>query len=66
MSEPELAVSISDTEFTIGELQQFLDTARAVDGIPGNCLVAVTHSLDKPPVYTLTASSAFRKKYSDD
>lgn len=59
----EIAVIITGSEFTIGELQELLDTARGVDGIPANALVAVTHDhRDDPTTYTLTISSADRNK----
>ena len=65
MAEPETYVAITDTEFTVGELQEFLDTVRGVDAMPANALIAVRHqirTISNSPVYTLTASTAYRSK----
>ena len=62
-TEPEIAVTITDSEFTLGELQSFIDTAQAVDQMPANALVAITHQTGQgPTLYTVTASTAFRSK----
>lgn len=63
MTQPEITVHITDTEFTIAELQEFLDTARGVEGIPNDGLVVVKRvGLENPPVYMLSASTEYRGK----
>lgn len=62
MTDPEITVHITDVEFTIAELQEFLDTARSVDGIPNDGLVTVTKNIENPITYTLRASTEFRSK----
>lgn len=63
MTDPEIAVTLTDTEFSLGELESFIATARGVDQIPGDALVAITHVIGQgPTLYTLTASSSFRSK----
>lgn len=68
MTEPEITVSIRATEFTVRELQEFLDTIRAVDGMPADALIAVklenvTSTTSSGPIeFTLAASTAFGGK----
>jgi hypothetical protein len=68
-AEPEVKVTLTDTAFTLGELDHFLARARAIDGIPQNALVAV----NLPPGYSsvswlgpipfeLSVSTAYREK----
>ncbi|MGV0627179.1 hypothetical protein [Mycolicibacter minnesotensis] len=63
MTEPAISVTITDSEFTVGELQEFIQTVVGVDAMPSNALIAVTHELGGGPTrYTLTASTAYRGK----
>lgn len=63
MTESQIAVSLTDTEFSLNELRQFIEKADGVDEMPYDALVAVTHVLGAgPTLYTLTASTAFRGK----
>jgi predicted sugar kinase len=58
-----IAVSLTDTEFSLNELRQFIEKADSVDEMASDALVAVTHQSGAgPTVYTLTASTAFRAK----
>lgn len=62
-AEPAISVAITDCEFTVGELREFLDTVSAVDAMPLNALVAITHHVGQGLTrYTLTASTAYRSK----
>lgn len=68
MTEPAITVTLTDTEFTLGELQEFLDTARRVDGMDANALVAVktpnasSTTSSGPVEFELSASTAYREK----
>lgn len=70
MTDPEVTAWITDTEFTLTELEEFIARARAVDGIPQDALVAVTmpnaaittKAGSGPIQFTLSASTAFRTK----
>jgi len=69
MTEPAITVTITDSEFTVGELQEFLDTVRKVEGMRANALVAVrlenattTTSQGGPLEFTLAASTAYGEK----
>lgn len=63
MTEPATSVTLTDTEFTVGELREFLDTVGGIDAMPLNALVAVTHEIgSSATTYTLTASTAYRGK----
>lgn len=68
MTEPAITVTLTDTEFTVGELQEFLDTVRAVDGMPCDALISVKMpnvsaiSSMGTVEYELSASTAYRGK----
>lgn len=62
MTEAQIAVTLSDTEFSLNELEEFIKAARSVDGIPQNALVSITHTLASMPTYVLTASTEYRSK----
>lgn len=63
MTQPDTTVHITDSEFTLEELQEFIDTARAIDGIPHDGLVTVSHQFQNgPTVYTLSTSTEYRGK----
>ena len=68
MTEPEATVWLTDTEFTLTELEEFIARARAVDGIAHDALVAVKMpnatavSSSGPVQFELSASSSYREK----
>lgn len=70
MTDPEAFVKLTDTEFTLSELEQFIARARAIDGIPHDALVAVnvtnavvvTKSGDGAMMFELSTSDAYRGK----
>lgn len=63
MADPEIAVSISDIEFSIGEIQEFLDTARGIPTMVPDAIVTVERLTDDGPyVYILRASTGYRSK----
>lgn len=65
MTDPEVSVTLTDTEFTRGEIQAFLDEIGGQDGMSANALIEVTHTIGAgPTLYTLKASTAFRSKDS--
>jgi hypothetical protein len=67
MAEPEITVTITDTEFSVGELREFLDTVTSIDGMSSNALIAVkldnvTSTTSNGPIqFTLAASTAYRE-----
>lgn len=65
-AEPEISVSITDTEFTIDELQEFIQRVLSVDGMPPNPLVTVDHDHGSPMGYTLRASTGYGLKPGSD
>jgi hypothetical protein len=66
MTEPEITVTLTDSEFTLGELEEFIARARAVYGIATNALVTVTMpnasaiSSQGTVQFELSASTAYR------
>lgn len=69
MTTPEITVTLTDTEFSITELQSFIDTCRTVDGLSGDALVVVkltnakvTTSDGNPLTFEISASTAYRSK----
>lgn len=59
MTDPEISVSITDERFSIGEIQEFLDTARSIDGMRANAIVEVTVDTG---VFTLKTSTEWSNK----
>ena len=66
---PEVTVTLTDTEFTIGELRDFIDQVTATDGMPANALVVIktpnvtaTTSGGGPVQFEVSASTAYRTK----
>lgn len=66
MTEPEVTVTLTDYEFSRGEIQSFLDEIGSQDGIASNALISISHDCKIPGQgcgeYTLSASSANRLK----
>ncbi|MCP3810795.1 hypothetical protein NLX62_00310 [Mycobacteriaceae bacterium Msp059] len=62
MTEPDVTVTLTDSEFSLNELEEFIARARAVDGMPQNALVSVRLIGGKVPSFTLSASTAYRGK----
>lgn len=68
MTDPEVTVALTDTEFTLTELEEFIERARSVDGIPNDALVSVkmpnasSVSSSGPVQFELSASTAYRGK----
>ena len=63
MTKPDTHVTLTDTEFTLQELEDFIYDARKVDGIDHYGLVAVSHEYDNNMcTYTLKSSTSFRAK----
>lgn len=68
--EPEVFVKLTDSEFTLSELEQFIARARGIDGIPHDGLVEVsvvnamvtTKSDSGPLRFQLSTSDSYRSK----
>lgn len=67
--EPETFVTLTDTEFTLSELEAFIARARSIDGIPNDALVrvrvtnaVVTTGQGGPMRFELATSDSFRSK----
>ena len=69
-ADPEVYVKLTDSEFTLGELEAFISSVRNIDSIPANALVVVrvtnavvtTKHGDGPMVFELSCSDAYRSK----
>lgn len=67
---PEVYVKLTDAEFTLGELEAFIERARSIDGMSQDALVAVrvtnavvtTKTGDGPMIFELSCSDAYRSK----
>lgn len=67
MTDPDVTVTLTDSEFSLGELEAFIARIRAIDGMPQNALVGV-RVIDGMPTmrFELTASTAYRGKDGDE
>ncbi len=59
---PEVKVTLTDAEFTLSELVDFIDRCRAVDGIEYDGLVGVRVKDDNPTIFELACSTEYRSK----
>lgn len=69
MTEPEAYVKLTDTEFTLTELEKFIARARGVDGVAYDALVVprvtnavITTGKGEPLEFELLVSDSFRSK----
>jgi hypothetical protein len=66
VTDPVVTVTLTDYEFSVGEVQAFLDDVRSRDGIAANALITITHDCPKQGYgrgqFTLSASSENRTK----
>ena len=69
MTDPEAFVKLTDTEFTLSELEAFVARARAIDGIPHDAIViprvtnaVVTTGKGEPLEFELSTSDSYRAK----
>ena len=65
MTEPEVSVTITDTEFSFRILQAFLARIQSIDGMPADPMISVTSDGSKNPFWSLTASTAFRPHHTE-
>lgn len=61
-AKPEVKVTLRDAEFTLTELEDFIDRCRAVDGIEHNALVGVRVAASNPDIFELACSTEYRSK----
>ncbi|OYN76845.1 hypothetical protein [Mycolicibacterium sphagni] len=69
MAENEVQVVLTDYEFSVGEIQEFLDEIRNQNRMSVNALITITHDCPKQGYgrgqFTLSASTANRLKGED-
>lgn len=68
MTDPEISVTLTAYVFSIGELQEFLDTARAIPTMANNAPVVVeceAHTGLGAVMHTLRASTASKGETSE-
>lgn len=62
MTDPDVTVTLTDSEFSLDELVEFVARARAIDGMPHNALVAVRTSGGPPTMqFELSSSTGYRE-----
>lgn len=67
MTDPDVTVTLTDSEFSLEELAAFVQRARAIDEMPYNALVAVRPIGASPSMrFELSASTGYRPKGGDE
>ena len=63
MTDPDVTVTLTDSEFSLDELVAFAQRAHAIDGMPYNALVSVRPLTGTAPMqFELSASTSYRGK----